>query len=101
MKPLACELGVFDAAERRRYESLRERLGERRLGIHEAPDGIAVVYPGEAQIFRDVAEWITLERRCCPFLSFRLEFDAEPPSVRLHLVGGDDVKRFLMSQLTG
>jgi hypothetical protein len=101
VKPLACQLDVFDAAERRRYESLRERLAERRLGIHEVPDGIAVVYPGEPEMFRDVAEWITLERRCCPFLSFRLEFDAEPPSIRLRLVGGEDVKRFLQSQLTG
>lgn len=101
MTGLACQLDVFDAAERRRYESLRERLGERRLGIHEVPDGVAIIYPGEPEIFRDAAEWITLERRCCPFLSFRLEFDAEPPTIRLRLVGGDDVKRFLRTQLTG
>lgn len=92
---------MFEAADRRRYDALRERLGTRRLGIHEIPDGIAVVYPGEPDVFRDVAEWITLERRCCPFLSFRLEFDAEPPAIRLRLVGGDDVKRFLRAQLTG
>jgi len=101
MKALACQMGVFEAAERRRYDALREGLSRRRLGIHELPDGIAVLYPGEPEIFRDVAEWITLERRCCPFLSFSLEFDAAPPSIRLRLVGGEDVKRFLQSQLEG
>lgn len=94
-------MDVFDAAERQRYETLREQLGRRRLGTQQLPDGIAVVYPGERDVFLDVAEWITLERRCCPFLSFSLEFAADSPSIRLRLVGGDDVKRFLQSQLKG
>jgi hypothetical protein len=38
---------------------------------------------------------------CCPFLSFSLRFDPEPPAVRLELVGGEDVKRFLQGQLAG
>ena len=101
MKALACQLDVFDDAERRRYQALRERLDERRLGTRELPDGIAVLYPGEPALLLDVAEWITLERRCCPFLSFSLELDADSPSVRLRLVGGEDVKRFLQSQLKG
>jgi hypothetical protein len=101
VKALACRMDVFDAAERRRYETLRELLGQRRLGTHETPDGIAVVYPGEPDVFLNLAEWVTLERRCCPFLSFSLEFDADPPSIRLRLVGGEDVKRFLQSQLKG
>ena len=101
MKALACQLDVFDDAERRRYQALRERLGERRLGTRELPDGMAVLYPAEPALFLDVAEWITLERRCCPFLSFALEFAADPPSIRLRLVGGEDVKRFLQSQLKG
>jgi hypothetical protein len=102
VKALACQLDVFDDAERRRrYETLRAELGERRLGIHGVPDGIVVIYPGEPELFLSVAEWITLERRCCPFLSFSLEFDADPPSIRLRLVGGEDVKRFLHTQLEG
>jgi hypothetical protein len=92
VKPLACQLDVFDAAERRRYETLRAGLGARRLGIQEVPDGIAVLYPAEPELFVEVAEWVTLERRCCPFLSFSLEFDADSPSIRLRLVGGEDVE---------
>jgi hypothetical protein len=98
-KLLACRMDVFDAAERRRYDTLREQLGQRRLDIHELPDGIAMLYPGEPGLFLNVAEWITLERRCCPFLSFSLEFDADPPSIRLRLVGGEDVRQFLHNRL--
>jgi hypothetical protein len=44
---LACRLDVFDAAERRRCDRLREQLGQQRLGIQALADGIAVLYPGE------------------------------------------------------
>ena len=101
MKPLACELGAFDGAERRRYDALRRELAAARRGTQELPDGFAVLYPGEPELFRKLSEWIILERRCCPFLSFSLRFDAEPPAVRLELVGGEGVKRFLQGQLAG
>jgi hypothetical protein len=83
VKPLACDLAAFDAAERRRHDTLRRELAVVRGGAQELPDGI------------------TLERRCGPFLSFSLRFDADPPSIRLELVGGEGVKRFLQSQLEG
>jgi len=101
VKPLACDLGAFDAAERLRYDTLRGELAGARVGAEELPDGFAFLYPGEPDLFRKLAEWIILERRCCPFLSFSLRFDAEPPAVRLELVGGEGVKRFLQSQLAG
>jgi hypothetical protein len=99
--PLACVLAVFDAAERRRYDTLRRELAVVRGEAQELPDGFAFVYPGDPDLFLKISEWITLERRCCPFLSFSLRFDADPPSIRLELVGREGVKRFLQSQLAG
>lgn len=101
MKPLACDLTAFDAAERRRHDTLRRELAAVRGGAEEVSDGVAFVYPGEPDLFLKISEWITLERRCCPFLSFSLRFDADPPSIRLELGGGEGVKRFLQSQLAG
>jgi hypothetical protein len=101
VKALACDLGAFDAAERRRYDALRAELARARVGAEELPDGFVFLYPGEPDLFRKLSEWIILERRCCPFLSFSLRFDAEPPAVRLELVGGEGVKGFLQSQLAG
>jgi hypothetical protein len=101
VKPLACDLGAFDAAERRRYDVLRWELAEARRGTRELPDGFAFLYPGEPDLFAKISEWIMLERRCCLFLSFALRFDADPPAIRLELLGGEDVKGFLRSQLVG
>jgi len=45
-----------------------------------------------------VAEWITLERRCCPFLDLGLDWSASN-RVSLTLTGGPGVKTFLAEQL--
>jgi hypothetical protein len=93
--PPACRLDVFSASERQRYDALRATLAARRQGVEELPDGFALLFPGEPDLFRSLSEWIILESRCCPFLSFALELDAAPPAIRVRLRGGEDVKRFL------
>lgn len=42
-------------------------------GIQELQNGVSLTFPPDSILFRDVAEWISLERRCCPFLEFALE----------------------------
>jgi hypothetical protein len=44
------------------------------------------------------AEYVSLERHCCPFLEFKLVQEAEGGAVWLHLMGRE-VKEFLNSQL--
>jgi len=46
-----------------------------------------------------LAEWMTLERRCCPFFDFAMEVGAGAAHVRLTLGGGPDVKAFLRGQV--
>lgn len=60
----------------------------------ELPDGYAIAFAADPQLFRDLAEWITLERRCCPFLTLGLEWSADDV-VWLRLTGGPGVKEFL------
>jgi hypothetical protein len=48
-----------------------------------------------------LAEWIELERRCCPFLEFKIELPAAGASIVLHLSGGEGVKEFLSTALGG
>jgi hypothetical protein len=96
---LACDLGALDAAQRARYSTLRAELGARRLGVREVADGYVFSYPGEPDVIMSVAEFVTLERRCCPFFDFALEVSADAPQVRLKIGGGLDVKEFMRSQL--
>ena len=89
-----CRLDVFDDAERARYGALRAAMKTGTTGLTDLPDGFAVGLKPDATLFQQAAEWITLERRCCPFLDLGLEWSAvDAVSVRLR--GGPDVKAYL------
>jgi hypothetical protein len=70
-KPIACDMTALSPAERQRYDTLR------RLVLDEVEE-----VKGTATAFRlrlhrdaspsDVAEWMALEHRCCPFLTLQL-----------------------------
>ena len=100
MKPIACELGVLAPSERQRYEALRRDLQSARRQTRELPDGYAVVFPAVPEVLLKLAEWITFERRCCPFLTFGLELATESENIELKLSGREGVKQFLREALT-
>ncbi|HEV8533160.1 MAG TPA: hypothetical protein VGT00_17180 [Methylomirabilota bacterium] len=95
---LTCRLDVLEGRQTVRYRELRTAMkgaGETR----ELPDGYAVRFPSDPALFVKVAEWITLERRCCSFLDFGLAW-SERDGVLLRLTGGPGVKTFLGAQLS-
>jgi hypothetical protein len=99
VRDLACDLGALDSAQRARYNALRADLAARRLDAREVADGYVFLYPGEPDVITHLAEFVTLERRCCPFFDFALEVSAGASQVRLKIGGSPEVKEFLRSQL--
>src|SRR5262245_38186342 len=69
---LVCRLDALDAADRARHAALRAQLDAAVEAVDELPDGYALRCRADAAVFTSTAEWITLERRCCPFLDFAL-----------------------------
>jgi hypothetical protein len=71
--PIACNLNAIGPADRPRYNKLVERL---RAAIREKTDlsdGYTYRLDTESITQQEVAEWISLEKRCCPFLTFELK----------------------------
>lgn len=66
--------------------------------MRDAADGYLFTYPADAQTILELAEFVTLERRCCPFFDFTLQVAAEVGEVRLTIGGGPEVKEFLRGQ---
>jgi hypothetical protein len=95
---LECGLDRLDGTEQGRYGALRAAM---RLAVEETrevPDGYAIRLRPDVTIFRQVAEWISLERRCCPFLCLTLQW-SDRNAVWLTLTGGPGVKEFLAGRL--
>jgi hypothetical protein len=94
--PLACELDAISASDRPRYDELRKMLATSAIGKRELSDGIAVRISTERMALAQLAEWISFERKCCPFLDFRIDVAPESGPVWVSLTGRAGVKEFLL-----
>ena len=95
--PVACNLNAFDAEQRRRHQSLTLELLAAVQQSGELEDGYSFRLPGDEATIRKITEWVMLERRCCPFISFGLEIGDEGQPVLLNLTGKQNVKALLKS----
>jgi len=95
---LACRMDALSREEQARHRQLSHALGASLRGHRELPDGFEFELEDDGHLFHQVTDWIPLERRCCPFLSFRVDWEADGP-VRLQLTGPPGVKDFLKAEL--
>ena len=97
--PVACDLMAMDAIQRERYGELRRMLGEVFLEVRDLPDGYAFGHSSEPSVVLAVAEYVTLERLCCPFLDFRIELGRGGGPLWLPMTGGEGTKEVLGAAL--
>lgn len=100
-QPLACrgDAGTCTAQLRQRHEQVGRQMREALEEVRELPAGYAFRFPPDAQFIVTLAEFVSLERLCCPFLHFNLELAAGEGPLWLHLTGGPGVKAFLETEL--
>ena len=99
--PIAC-VRVEDAIApevKNRHREIWGIVESSALGIDELEAGYAIRFPVDDALFLNLAELITYERLCCPFLDFVLELKPDDEEVNLQFTGGDGVKEFLSMEL--
>lgn len=97
--PIACVLTALTDSEQERRQWLSDQLFGAVQQVRELDNGFALELPDDVDIWMQMAEFVTLERRCCPFLAFALYSAEEQRPVRLHITGRSGVKAFLQQQL--
>jgi len=96
--PFACDMLAIPAGERTAHHQLTRRLmSEVVEEINQNPDGFALRFPAEE--YEAVAQFVSRERLCCPFLHFALEVAAARGPLWLHLSGPEGVKPFIQAEL--
>ena len=97
--PLTCDLTVLSRDQRKRHSELTRFVLGKRNAVIELGNGYQLRFKNEGDIFLKIAEWVVLERACCPFLSFSLEIEGNEQPVRLSLKGPDGTKQILQAVL--
>lgn len=97
--PLICDLSAVDSVQRAHHQVNTTQLFASVAEIEELPDGYAFRLPAESATILQVAEFITLERLCCPFFNFALELEKKGGPLWLKMTGREGVKQFLLAEI--
>jgi hypothetical protein len=98
--PVACNLHAIPDADRPRYRALVKQLRSAIQREQDLPDGFVYRVNTTTLSLPELAEWITLERLCCPFLHFRLDL-ASGEEPQLQLTGPAETKAILLQEFPG
>jgi hypothetical protein len=95
---IACNLKAISSAERPRYNDLIKQLRGAIQKRQELPNGYAYIVDSQYIGLKDVGEWITMERLCCPFLAFQLSVASDHGEYSLAFTGPEGVKALLQEE---
>ncbi len=94
-----CNLGVMNDGERARYTALSRRLMGASEERRELDNGYAFRLAAEKISLREIAEWVTFERRCCPFFNLQIEAEPNDGPIWLRMTGASGIKQFILSEI--
>jgi len=97
--PIACDLSALSPDQRARLREVRFELRSMVREVRDLPDGYAFLLSAPEGSLVRVAEFIDLERRCCPFFRFELEVPEEGGAAWLRLTSRAGVKQFIAAEL--
>jgi hypothetical protein len=86
--PIGCDLTAIPAEQRAQHEAITKQLFAAVQEIRELPDGYAFRLLEEPGMLIKTAEFVKLERLCCPFFGFALEVEPR----------GGSLKEFIQSE---
>lgn len=95
--PLVCTLTPPELQQRRR--EILDRLAPHLQESRELSNGCAYRFATEESLLAELAEIVTLERRCCPFLRFTLICEPGQGPLWLEITGPEGTKEFLKDLL--
>lgn len=94
--PIACDTAAFSLEERQLYHALRRDVLAAVTAVAETSSGFSLTLSSTVTTTA-IAEWLALERRCCPFLELTLHL-GRAPVARVDLQGGPGTKEFLRGE---
>jgi hypothetical protein len=95
--PIACDPHAVPEQMRDRWVEAGMHVYAAVLEVQEVPDGYRCRLPANSAILLTLADYISNERLCCPFLHFLLEVEPAGGPFWLYLTGGEGVQAYLQS----
>jgi hypothetical protein len=99
--PIACDMSTLSLEQREMHIVTSRQLFSNVQAIQELSTGYEFRLKDESSSIVKAAEFISLEKLCCPFLNFVIEVKPEGGPVWLRLTGREGVKDFIREEVSG
>ena len=96
--PLVCNMDVFTASQREAHIQNTIELIQAVQSVQDVDNGYEFTFPNESVIISKIADFISNERLCCPFLKFTLNIVPNNGPVSLSLTGPTGTQEFLRAE---
>jgi hypothetical protein len=94
-------MGIFTPAQRESHIQTTTELIQAVQNVQEIENGYEFTFPNETEFISRIAEFISNERLCCPFLKFTLNIVSNTEPVSLSLTGPLGTQEFLRAEFDG
>src|SRR5215208_3317448 len=98
---LFCDMGVFTPQQRDSHIHNTIQLIQEIQSIKEVENGYSFTFPNETERVAQIAEFISNERLCCPFLQFTLRVSSLSEPISVSLTGPMGTQEFLQAEFSG
>lgn len=96
---IACDMTAIPQDQRQLHIDASKELFSRIQEFRELENGYEFRFTSDVIV--ELAQFIALEKLCCPFLNFFVEVEEESGPVWLRLTGRDGVKAFIREEISG
>lgn len=97
----ACDLFALTDAERENHMAMSTALFGSMVEACELEHGYAMRLPDAPDTLAKLADFIALDRKCCPFFHFRVDVEPHSGPIWLTITGADGIKQPLQAELLG
>lgn len=99
--PLVCNMGVFTPDQRETHILTTTNLIQSIQSVQEVENGYEFTFPNSTTFIASIAEFVSNERLCCPFLKFTLHVESINNPLSLSLTGPVGTQEFLRGEFNG
>lgn len=99
--PIACDMTAIPLDRRQGHVAASRELFSQIEQFRELSNGYDFRFASRSDLLMKLAEFVSLEKLCCPFLSFVIEVEPEGGPVWLRLTGREGVKTFIREEISG
>lgn len=97
--PIACDMTAIPAEQRQAHVATTRDLFSQIEEFRELSNGYEFRFASEPDLQVKLAEFVSLEKLCCPFLGFTIDVEPEGGPVWLRLTGREGVKAFIREEI--